>query len=85
MVPAVPDPDTERIRLASNVCWWMGLVGDAHALLAARISLERELERRHPEWPRPRYWLRFLVFVLAVTGLMIWGLAFLTSLVPPTP
>jgi hypothetical protein len=85
MVPAAPDPDTERIRLASDVCWWAGIWGDSTALLAARIPLERELERRHPEWPRPRYWLRFLVFVLVMTELTIWGLAFLVSLVPPTP
>ena len=89
MVPAAPDPGTERIRLASKVCGWAGLFGHVPALLWARVPLEMEVATRqralHPEWPRPRYWLRFLVFVLVMTGLLIWGLAFLVSLVPPTP
>jgi len=70
-----PDPDDARIKLASNVCWWMGL-GGVQALWWAQWPLELELERRdrarHPERPRPRYWLRCLVAFLALTGLVIW-------------
>jgi len=88
MMPVVPDPDTERIRLASKVCLWAGLFGDVPALLWARFPMERELRRRaralHPEWPRPRYWLRFLVFVLVMTGMMIWGFALLVAYLAAT-
>jgi len=79
LVPTL-DHDTARVQLASDVCWWAGLVGNAPALLAARIPLERELLRRHPEWPRPRYWLRFLVVLLVLIGVGIWGIAFLVFL-----
>jgi hypothetical protein len=89
MVPAVPDPDTERIRLASNVCWWAGIVGNVPALMGAAYPLEKEWQRRqralHPEWPRPRYWLRVLVAFLVMTGLMVWGLAVLIAQAPPLP
>jgi hypothetical protein len=75
MVPAVPDPDTEWIRLASKVCWWAGLWGNVPALMWARMPMEMELQRRdralHPERPRPRYWLRILVAFLVMAGMMV--------------
>ena len=52
MMPVVPDPDTERIRLASKVCLWAGLFGDVPALLWARFPMERELRRRACLTPR---------------------------------
>jgi hypothetical protein len=82
-VPPLPDPDDARIRLASNACWWMGLFGGVEPLLWARVPLELELLRRdrarHPERPRPRYWLRCLCLFLVMLGLMIWGLAWLVA------
>ena len=83
-MPPTPDPDTARIKLASKVCFWAGLGGNVSALLWARVPLETELYKRqraaHPEWPRPRYWLRIVVFLLVLTGSMIWGAFLLSSL-----
>jgi hypothetical protein len=88
MVPP-PDPDDARIALAADVCWWAGFVGNSSALSWAWLPLERERRRRdlvrHPERPRPRYWLRLLVTVLVLTGLVIWGLAWLVAPAVPTP
>ena len=65
-------------------------MGNVPAFLWAWFPLDREVRRRgralHPEWPRPRYWLRCLVCVLVMTGLMIWGCALLVaSLATPYP
>jgi hypothetical protein len=84
-----PDPDDARIALAANVCWWAGFVGNSAPLSWAWLPLERERLRRdlirHPERPRPRYWLRLLVTFLVLPGLLIWGMAGLVAHVVPTP
>jgi hypothetical protein len=86
MVPP-PDPDDARIALAANVCWWAGFVGNSAPLSWAWLPLERERLRRdlvrHPERPRPRYWLRLLVTFLVLMGLMVWGLAWMVAHATP--